>query len=132
MKNIMDIITDYQISVGIRKIHNKDFKLISSNRPSLNTILFEFRTVTSCDSLIRMITAVLDNPQQSEDVLFYTQGLQIIKMGYSETKFYHDENKYDANPNIPPGDTIPTTDFMEIVKLWRNFVNGDNTLLTII
>lgn len=128
--NTMSIIKDYQISFGVRKIHNTNFKLMSSISPSLDAIFFEFRTITSCDSLIRMISAVLDNPPQSEDTLFYTQGLQMIKIGYSETKLYHDENKYDANPNIEAGDTLPTTDFMEIVKLWRNFVANDTGLLT--
>ena len=129
-ENTMSIITDYQISFGVRKIHNTNFKFIYSNSPSLNAILFEFRTISSCDSLIRMISAVLDNPPQSEDTLFYTQGLQMIKIGHSETKLYHDENKYDANPNIAPGDTLPTTNFKEIVKLWRDFVANDAGSLT--
>ncbi|MCD1115265.1 hypothetical protein [Chryseobacterium turcicum] len=126
----MSIITDYKISFGVRKIHEKNFKLMSSTSPSLDAIFFEFRTITSCDSLIRMINAVLDNPPQSEDVLFYTQGLQMLKIGYSETKLYHDVNKYDANPNIAPGDILPTADLREIVKVWRNFVVNGSGLLT--
>lgn len=46
----------------------------------------------------------------------------MIRIGYSDTKFYHDVDKYNANPNIVPGGTIPTADFKEIVKVWRNFV----------
>lgn len=119
----MSIITDYQITFGVREIHNTNFKFISSKSSSLNAILFEFRSITSCDDLLRAIDFKLYNSLPSEDFFIPTQGLQMIKIGYFETKFYHDENKYDANPNIPPSGTIPTTDFMEIVKLWRNFVN---------
>lgn len=125
----MNIITDYQISFGVRKIHNTNFKFISSIRPSLNAILFEFRSTTSCDDLLIAIDLRLDNPPQSEDFFIPTQGLQMIKIGYSETKFYHDINKYDANPNIAAGDTLPTEDFREIVKLWRNFVKDGSTIL---
>lgn len=125
----MSIITDYQISFGVRKIHNTNFKFISSNSPSLNVILFEFSSITSCNSLIKTIGLRLDNSPQSEDFFIPTQGLQLIKIGYSETKLYHDENKYDANPNIEADDALPTVDFMEIVKLWRNFVANDTRLL---
>ncbi|KPH15147.1 hypothetical protein [Chryseobacterium sp. ERMR1:04] len=99
---------------------------MSSISPSLNAILFEFSSLTSCDSLIRTTGLVLDSSPQLEDVLIFTQGLQVIKIGYSETKLYHDENKYDANPNIAAAYTLPTTDFREIVKVWRNFVKGDD------
>ncbi|KPH15148.1 hypothetical protein [Chryseobacterium sp. ERMR1:04] len=122
----MSIITDYKIVFGVRKIHNMNYKLISSINPSLDAILFEFSSVTSCDSLIRTTGLVLDSSPQLEDVLIFTQGLQVIKIGYSETKLYHDENKYDANPNITAAYTLPTADFKEIVKVWRNFVKGDD------
>lgn len=121
----MSIIKDYKIVFGVRKIHNTNFKLMSSISPSLDAIFFEFRTITSCDDLIRAIDLRLDNSPQSEDFFIPTQGLQMIKIGYSETKLYHDENKYDANPNIAPGDTLPTKDFKEVVKLWRDFVAND-------
>ncbi|MCD1115266.1 hypothetical protein [Chryseobacterium turcicum] len=126
----MSIITDYKISFGVRKIHNTNFKFISSTRPSLNAILFEFRSITSCDDLLSAIDLRLDNSPQSEDFFIPTQGLQMIRIGYSETKLYHDENKYDANPNIAPGDILPTAEFKEIVKAWRNFVVNDSGLLT--
>lgn len=123
----MSIITDYQISFGVRKIHNTNFKFMSSISPSLNAILFEFSSVTSCDDLIKAIGFRLDASPQSDDFCIETQGLQMIKVGYSEIKLYHDVNKYDANPNIAAAYTLPTTDFREIVKVWRNFVNSDNS-----
>lgn len=67
---IMSIITDYQISFGIKKIHNTDFKFISSIRPSLNAILFEFKSITSFDDLLTAIDLRLAATPQSDDFLF--------------------------------------------------------------
>lgn len=122
----MSILTDYKISFGVNKIHNTDFKFISTISPSLDAMLFEFRSVSSCDGLLKGISLKLANSPQSEDFLFTTQGLQMIKIGYSVTKLYHDVEKYDANPNVNPNYTLPTTDFKAIVEVWRNFVSNNN------
>jgi len=121
----MIIITDYQISFGIRKVHNKDFKLISSISPTLDSMFFEFRNVIDCDDLLEVINLRIANPPQSQDFLYTTQGLQMMKIGYSVTKMYHDVEEYEANPNMSANYTLLTADFKEIVKAWRNFLNNE-------
>lgn len=127
----MSILSDYKISFRVQKIHNTNFKFIDSVSPSLDAILFEFGNVIHCDALLEVINLRISNAPQSEDVLYTTQGLQMIKIGYSVTRLYHDVEVYDANPNTTSAYSLPTADFKEIVKAWRNFItNGSSGLLT--
>lgn len=127
----MSILTDYKISFGVKKIHNTDFKFLNSISPSLNAILFEFGNVIDCDALLEVIYLRVSNPIQSEDILYTTQGLQMIRIGFSLTRLYHDAEAYDTNPNTTPAYNLPTADFKEIVKAWKNFItNGNSGVLT--
>lgn len=122
----MNVLTDYKISFGVHKIHNTDFKFISSINPYLDGMLSEFGNVIHCDVLLDVINQRMSKPLQSEDFLYTTQGLQMIKIGFSETKLYHDVEEYEANTGMTANYTLPTIDFKEIVEAWRNFVVNGN------
>lgn len=96
---------------------------------SLDSIIANFRNVIDCDNLIETINR-RSNISQNGEIIYPTQSLQIIAISYTLTKIYHDMEAYDLNPNITPDYSLPTSDFKEIVKAWRNFVNDDNTLQT--
>lgn len=125
----MSILTNYKVTFGIKKIHNSNFKFMRSISYSLDAIIVNFRSVIDCDHLLKVINLSSDISQQGETV-YTTQSLQIITISYTLTKIYHDREAYDLNPNITPDYSLPTADFKEIVKTWRNFVNDDNTLQT--
>lgn len=96
---------------------------------SLDSIIVNFRNVIDCDNLLEAINRRSDISQQGE-IIYPTQSLQIIKISYTTTKIYHDSSAYDSNPNITANYTLPTADFKEIIKAWRNFVVNGSGLLT--
>lgn len=125
----MNTLTDYKVTFGIKKIHNSNIKFMHSISYSLDSIIADFVSIIGCDHLLKVINLSSDIFQKGETV-YTTQSLQIITISYNLTKLYHDMKAYDVNPNITPDYTLPTSDFKEIVKAWRNFVNDDNTLQT--
>ena len=118
----MSTLTDYKITFGIKKIHDRDFKFIRSISFSLDSVIAEFRNIIHCNSLLEAISLKMDPSSQGE-ILYTTQGLQLIKITHATTK-------YDSNPNITADFTLPTTDFMVIVKAWKNFISNGGALLT--
>ncbi|MCD1115267.1 hypothetical protein [Chryseobacterium turcicum] len=125
----MSIITDYKVTFGIKKIHDSNLKFMRSISYSLDSIIVNFRNAIDCDNLLEAINRRLGISQQGE-IIYPTQSLQIITISYTLTKIYHDMEAYDLNPNITPDYSLPTADFKEIVKAWRNFVVNDSGLLT--
>lgn len=121
----MSIITEYKISFGVKKIHDRDFKFMRSIHYSLDSVITDFRNIVNCDNLLGAINSIMESPSPGE-ILYTTQGLQLIKITHSTTEIYRDSAKYDSNPGIASDYTLPTADFKEIVIVWRNFVvNGE-------
>ncbi|REC63580.1 hypothetical protein DRF65_05670 [Chryseobacterium pennae] len=121
----MSIVIDYKISFGVKRIHDRDFKFIRTISSSLDSIITEFRNIINCDNLLGAINLKLA-PSSPGEILYTTQGLQLIKITHATTEIYRDSARYDSNPDITADFTLPTADFKEIVKIWREFVvNGD-------
>ncbi|MGG7551213.1 hypothetical protein ACQ7CX_11390 [Chryseobacterium arthrosphaerae] len=121
----MSIITEYKISFGVKKIDDRDFKFIRSINYSLDSVITDFRNILNCDNLLGAINSIMESPSPGE-ILYTTQGLQLIKITHSTTEIYRDSVKHDSDPGITADYTLPTEDFKEIVIVWRNFVvNGE-------
>ncbi|MCD1115261.1 hypothetical protein [Chryseobacterium turcicum] len=122
----MNTLTDYKVTFGIKKIHGFNIKFMHSISYSLDSIIATFRSIIGCDHLLEVINLSSNVSQQGETV-YTTQSLQIITISYTLTKIYHDMEAYDLNPNITPDYSLPTADFKEIVKAWRNFVTNGSS-----
>lgn len=122
----MSTLTDYNVSFEMKKINNFYIKFMHSSNFYLESIIADFVSITSCDNLLEAIGR-RSNISQNGDIIYPTQSLQLITISYTTTKIYHDSVAYDSNPNITPDYSLPTADFKEIVKAWRNFVK-DETL----
>jgi len=127
----MNIITEYKVVFGIKKINNSNVKFMRSINPILDSIISDFRGIGNCDNLLGAIDSVLETGQQG-GVIYPTLSLQVIRISFTTTKIYRDPAAFDLNinSNFVADYTLPTADFKEIVKLWRNFINGDNSFLT--
>lgn len=121
----MSILKEYKINFGVKKIHDSNIKFMRSISYSLDSIIANFISIIDCDELLEAINRRSNISQQGE-IIYPTQSLQIIKISYTTTQIYHDSAAYDSNPNITADYTLPTADFKEIVKVWRNFVKGDD------
>lgn len=117
----MTTLSDYQIIFGIKKIHDKDLKFMRSINYSLDSVITEFRNILNCDNLLGAINSKME-PSSPGEILYTTQGLQLIKIRHTTTEIYLDSVKHDSDPGIPADYTLPTTDFQEIVKAWRDFI----------
>ena len=125
----MSTLTDYKVTFGIKKINSSNIKFMHSISYSLDSIIADFVSVIGCDHLLKVINLSSDISQHGETV-YTTQSLQIVTISYTLTKIYHNMEAYDLNPNITPDYSLPTVDFKEIIKAWRNFINDDNKLQT--
>lgn len=122
----MTTLSDYQITFGIKKNHDRDLKFMRSINYSLDSVVTEFRNILNCDNLLGAINSKME-PSSPGEIRYTTQGLQLIKITHATTEIYRDSAKHDSDPDIPADYTLPTADFQEIVKAWRNFVvNGSN------
>ncbi len=125
----MSITTDYKISFGVKKIHDRDFKFMRSINYSLDSVITDFRNILNCDNLLGAINSIMESPSPGE-ILYTTEGLQLIKITHTTTEIYRDSAKYDSDPGITADFILPTADFKEIVIIWRNFVyNGKISLM---
>lgn len=120
----MGILTDYQISFGIQKIHGRDYKFMKSNEFILSNLISQYDTVIKSDELIKAIKYIEDH--QGGSISFTTDGLQFIEIFLAVTKIYADMDDYHDQHSIPDF-TLPTNDFKEITLAWKNFVNNGNT-----
>ncbi|BAP32838.1 organic solvent tolerance protein [Chryseobacterium sp. StRB126] len=121
----MSILTDYQISFGIQKIHGRDYKFMKSNEFILSNLISEFSTMRKSDELVEGIKYAQDHPQEGS-IRCTTDGLQFIEIFPLVTKIYTDIDDYHDQNSIP-NLTLPTNDFKEIALAWKNFVNNGNT-----
>jgi hypothetical protein len=125
----MSILTDYNVTFGVKKVRNSNVKFIRSINPILDAIISDFRGVNHCDNLLGAINDVLNVGQQG-GVIYPTLSLQVIRISFTTTKIYRDPSAFDLNinPSFAADYTLPTADFKEIVKAWRNFVVNGNLL----
>lgn len=126
----MSILIDYKIKFGVKKHFNQEDKFMKSINPVLDGLIIEFYTVSRCDQLLNALDQMINNSQLGEN-WFQTQGMILIKIKHSTTSIFEDPQEFDLNPNGNGDYTLPTTDFREIVRAWKNFVsNGNLGLLT--
>lgn len=124
----MDALSYYHIVFCLKKINNSHIKFMSSSSYSLESIIANFVSITSCDNLLEAINR-RSNITQNGDLIYPTQSLQIIKISDDNTKIYHDSEAFYDDPNIAADYILPTADFKEIIIAWRNFVGNNNTEL---
>lgn len=125
----MSILIDYKIKFGFKKHFNQEDKFIKSISPVLDGVIIEFCTPSRCDQLLKALDDMISNSQSGES-WFQTQGMVLIKIRHTTTSFFEDPYDFDSNPNGNGDYTLPTSDFEEIVKAWRNFVASGSGLLT--
>ena len=118
----MNILDNYKLEFEVRKIFNKDFKILHSINDVLSAYISEHNTPLLANSLLIEIDNIL-NEKKTEGG-WDTQGFCMAKIKCNETKIYADLEFYEKNKKITPNYILPTKDFRAIVEAWKNFVEN--------
>jgi hypothetical protein len=62
----VSILTDYNITFGIKEILNSKVKFMRSMSPDLDSIIAEYRGINSCDNLLGAINCRTHRSQKEE------------------------------------------------------------------
>ena len=118
----MSVLKNYMLEFEVKKIFNRDFKILHSINDVLSAYISEHNTPLLANSLWTEIDDVL-NGKKTEGG-WDTQGMCIAKIKPDETKIYADLEVYEKNKEITPNCILPTKDFRAIVETWKNFVEN--------
>lgn len=116
----MSVLEDYNVSFGVQKIHDKEYKFIQSSMgPALGHI---FAALESLDKSIGLLNLVNDVMSNQSEVNYLTNGLDCMVIKPSVTTIYSGEDYYIEIKDAVPMGTLSTEDFKEILLAWMDFL----------
>ncbi|AZB23830.1 hypothetical protein EG339_03980 [Chryseobacterium bernardetii] len=116
----MGVLEDYNVSFGIDKINDKEYKFIRSSMGS--AIGHVFADLENLDKSISLLSLVNNVTINQSEVNYITNGLDCIVIKSSVITIYSGEDYYiDIKDAVPMG-TLPTEDFKDILLAWIDFL----------